>query len=124
MNIVDDIYTNLVANNILGGTDGWSLYKGTFYEEELAAAIIDTGEGKLPYDATQLIRYPTFQILLSSASYNTAFTKADEVYAYILKTISINSYVNFTPRGGIIPLGVNKSNLYLFSINFDGLNVT
>jgi len=123
MNLTTDIYDNLVTNNILGGTDNWTLSAGIFKEEEKRAAIIITGETQSPYNSSSLIRYPSFQILFCAANYDTAYNKADEVYKYLLQTASITNYVTISPKSGILHLGQNKEQLHSFSINFECLNI-
>lgn len=118
MNIVLDVGSNLNTNNILGGTDGWVLTRGTFIEENLSSAIIATGERKLPLNTSSLLRYPSFQLLFASDDYIIGYDKADETYKYLLQTAQVPNYL-ISPSTGILHLGLNKKNIHLFSINFE-----
>jgi len=121
MNVASDIYNELSTNNILGGTDGWTTYISTFIEEDLSAALINTGETQSPVNSSRLRRYSSIQILFCSVNYTIGYDKADEVYNYLYRVAAMTDYI-IAPRAGIIELGKNENDLYRFSLNIDTIN--
>jgi len=107
MSILDDIGDKLVADAVVNGATGWTLYKS--YQPDSAdqtVTLLETG-GEEP-DQTQGIAYtfPTFQARVRGAElqYDVARTKIQEVFDS-LNNSTIAGYVYvFASESGPIPL--------------------
>jgi hypothetical protein len=124
MSILDDIATHLETGSptIVGGSTGWTLFKGLMPDSpDQAVALYETG-GPPPGQekgGTRLSE-PTFQVRVRAGAhdYSAARTKIQEVFAE-LDDATISGYIFVFPlNAGPLPLGQDTNERPHLTWNF------
>ena len=125
MNAVSfDIATMLGANGFgTFGADG-SIYAFA-WNEKLDEQILIMGSGNIPVPLKELNENPRFQILVrgkKGADINTAYGVIDSIHRFLIvqarQTINLTEYAYYEPVTGIISLGRDENDRYVFSSNY------
>lgn len=125
MSPAEGIHAILSAASIIEGASGWAGKIGNLTEADLTVSILDR-PGKQP-EAVNGTDYPGIQVMVrggrAADAYSTAYAKAREIYN-ALHVIPQNPapYAELTSclaRTDIAPLGNDKNDRPMFSLNFD-----
>ena len=119
-----DIATMLAANGHgTFGADG-SIYAFA-WNEKLDDQILIMDSGNIPVPLRELNENPKFQILVrgkKGADINTAYGVIDAIHRFLIvqarQVISLTEYAYYEPITGIISLGRDENDRYVFSSNY------
>jgi len=113
--VVDDIFAHLETNSLIGGSSGWTGYKGFMPDSpDNAVGIFNTG-GAEPEKGFSL-RYPTFQIrvrgVATEAGRTAMIAKEEAIYALLHAianaTINSVSYAYVIASSDLLDMGRDK----------------
>jgi len=113
MSILDDVGDKLVADAIVSGATGWTLYKSYLpATPDKAIALFEAGGDAPDQTPGTAHDFPDFQVRGRSAefTYDVLRTKMQEVFDS-LNDATLSGYIyTFAVQSGPIPMGFDKQN--------------
>jgi hypothetical protein len=125
--VSEDIRVLLDANGFgVSATDLFSHQWGSGLNgAEIDKQILVRDNGDIDALDKTIYETPTFTILVrggAKESFSTVRLRARTIYETMLQeerqVINGNEYVQFAPQGGLLPIGKDASNRWVFTMNF------